>query len=128
MTKMGTEDFLNDVFGQNGFLDEVELRTVAALGLRLASSLGAVPTRRDEAARYLAKLVEAFNAAIAGMGWRADPALPGVQSKSESAMRALYVTSLWAESRPIGTLFTLLIAGRPPVINVGPPDCYLPSP
>ena len=106
------------------FLDDFELRTIVALGLRLIAT-DRVPM--DDAAyeSYVHELAERAAAALRTQGLRTLPAFPGTPLQQAVASggerRSVFAAEVWRENELVGTAITSLIRGRLPNINVAPP-------
>jgi hypothetical protein len=106
------------------FLDDFELRTIVALGLRLIAT-DRVPLDDGAFDSYLHELAERAAAALKTQGLRAVPPFPGTAQRQPlppgGRRRPVFVAALWREDELIGTAITSLIRGRRPNINVAPP-------
>ncbi len=105
------------------FLDDVDQRTIVALGLRLVAT-ERVPLDDDAFDRFCRDLAARAATALQAQGVRAVPPFPGVALPQPSAAsgerRAVFAAALWRENAQVGTAITALIRGRVPNISVAP--------
>jgi hypothetical protein len=106
------------------FLDDFELRTIVALGLRLIAT-ERVPLDDGTFNSYVNELADRAAAALRALGLRAVPLFPGTPLRqpvaSSGERRSVFVADVWREDELVGTAITSLIRGRLPNINVAPP-------
>jgi hypothetical protein len=106
------------------FLNDVELRTIVALGLQMAATKR-VPVGDGMFESYVQQLAADATTALGKQGLRAIPPYPGsefARSSTEAReLRVAFRTELWRDEEHIGTAITALIAGRAPNISVAPP-------
>jgi hypothetical protein len=106
------------------FLDDFELRTIIALGLRLIAS-ERIPLDDGAYDTYVHELADRAATALRTQGLMAVPAFPGTTvpqpASSGGERRTVFTADVWRENELVGTAITSLIRGRLPNINVAPP-------
>jgi hypothetical protein len=106
------------------FLDDFELRTIIALGLRLIAT-DRVPMDEGAYESYVHELAARASATLRAQGLRTVPAFPGnplpQPVAAGGARRSVFAADVWRDNELVGTAITSLIRGRLPNISVAPP-------
>jgi hypothetical protein len=105
------------------FLDDFDVRTVIALGLRLIAT-ERVPTDDGAFDRFRRELADRAADVLRAQGVRAVPPFPGDALPRSAAFAAV----LWRDDEEVGTAITALIRGRVPNISVAPPSAVPAAP
>jgi hypothetical protein len=116
--------------GHDEFLEAVEPRVTAALGLGLSAALPPAPADANSIADYLNRLAAMCEPVIKREGWRVHPRFPGRTSDIASVgrrMRVICAAELWSGNEQLGVVFTLVVSGRRPQISVAPAPCAVPA-
>jgi hypothetical protein len=92
----------------------------------MVAQIGPAPADLSAIPEYVARVARACMTAIDRLGWHVAPSYPGETRGPETLAsgdtRFVYTATLWSSTECIGTIFTVIILGRAPLINIAPPE------